>query len=65
MNHLTTRTGLRIGCMATKAPPVHHDADALRLQRALLGEPAPVDKDGLAIVIGTLATMALIGWMLT
>lgn len=42
-------------------PPVHvhHDRDALRLQRALLGERAPVDWSGLAIVLVVLLVAAL------
>jgi hypothetical protein len=38
MSYLTTKTGLRIGCMAPKSPPPHHDRDALRLQDALINK---------------------------
>ena len=38
MSYLTTKTGLRIGCMAPKSPPPHHDRDALRLQEALINK---------------------------
>ena len=38
MTTFTTKTGLRIGCLAPKSPPVHHDADALRLQAALINK---------------------------
>lgn len=34
----TTRTGLRIGCCARRAPSPSMDDDAIRLQRALLGK---------------------------
>ena len=36
MTTFTTRTGLRIGCLAPKSPPPFHDQDALRLQAALI-----------------------------
>lgn len=64
MTTYTTRSGLRIGCMAPKAPPPHHDIDALRLQDALLGTVRRTDWDGLAIVVGTLAAVAAIAWVL-
>lgn len=64
MTTYTTRTGLRIGCLASKAPPIHHDRDALRLQDALLGNVARTDWDGLAIVLGTLAAVAVTAWVL-
>jgi hypothetical protein len=35
---MITKTGIRIGCLAKKAPPVYHDADALRLQSALINK---------------------------
>lgn len=38
MTTFTTKTGLRIGCLAPKAPPPFHDADALRLQEALINQ---------------------------
>jgi hypothetical protein len=37
-SYITTKTGLRIGCMAPKSPPPHHDRDALRLQSALINK---------------------------
>lgn len=64
MTTYTTKSGLHIGCMAAKAPPPHHDADALRLQDALLGNVARTDWDGLAIVIGTLAAIGAAVWWL-
>ena len=36
MTTYTTRSGLQIGLLAPKAPPVYHDQDALRLQSALI-----------------------------
>lgn len=51
MTPYTTRTGLQIGSLYTAAPQhPYHDADALLLQRALLGERRRVDWDGLYIV---------------
>lgn len=38
---------------------VHHDRDALRLQRALLGERTPVDWSGVVIVLFVLAALVL------
>lgn len=62
MTSLTTKTGLRIGCLAPKAPPPHHDADALRLQDALLGNARRTDWDGLAIIVGTMAAIGVVAW---
>ena len=62
MTSLTTKSGLRIGCLAPKTPPPHHDADALRLQDALLGNARRTDWDGLAIVVVTLAAMTAVAW---
>ena len=36
MTAFTTKTGVRIGCLAPKSPPPYHDSDALRLQAALI-----------------------------
>ena len=36
MTSFTTKTGVRIGCLAPKSPPPYHDSDALRLQAALI-----------------------------
>lgn len=52
-----------IGSLHRKAPPIHHDHDALRLQAALLGHKAPIDWDGIGIVVGT-ALAALIVWVM-
>lgn len=62
MTTFTTKSGLRIGCLAPKAPPPHHDADALRLQDALLGNARRTDWDGLLIIVVTLAAMAAVAW---
>jgi len=60
---LTTSTGLRIGSKVDKQPQQpHHDRDALRLQRALLGETSRTDWDGLAIVAITLAGLLALVW---
>ena len=64
MSYLTTKTGLRIGCLATKAPPPHHDADALRLQDALLNNAKRTDCDGLLIIVGACALIGLVFWRL-
>jgi len=59
----TTRSGLRIGRYHTPAAPaVAMDADALRLQRALLGDKQRTDWDGLAIVAITLAGLLALVW---
>ena len=60
---ITTRSGLRIGRYHTPAAPaVAMDADALRLQRALLGDKQRTDWDGLAIVAITLAGLLALVW---
>ena len=41
---------IQIGLLYTPAQRPYHDADALRLQRALLGERPRIDWDGIAIV---------------
>ena len=53
-----------IGSLHRKAPPIHHDKDALRLQDAMLGNVSRTDWDGVAIVVGVLAAMALAVWWL-
>lgn len=65
MTPIQTRTGLRIGSKVDKQPPqLSFDRDALRLQDALLGNARRTDWDGIAIVLGTLAAMALGAWAL-
>lgn len=59
MTTYTTRSGIRIGLLAKKQPPVHHDADAIKLQRALLGDKAAIDADGLGIAVFILAVTAV------
>ena len=51
-----------MGSLHRAAPPIHHDADALRLQAALLGNVARTDWDGVAIVVGMLAIIAMAAW---
>jgi len=58
------KTGLLIGAHHMRLQHPFHDADALRLQRALLGERPRIDWDGIAIVIFTVAAVALAAWLL-
>ena len=59
----TTRTGLRIGskCDASVRHE-YHDADALRLQRAMLGDKTPIDWDGIYIVGAVLLVILAIAF---
>ena len=59
-----TKTGLLIGAHHMRLQHPYHDADALRLQRALLGERTRTDWDGIAIVVFTVAAVALAAWLL-
>jgi len=59
-----TKTGLLIGAHHMRLQHPYHDADALLLQRALLGERPRIDWDGIAIVIFTVAAVALAAWLL-
>lgn len=59
MNHLTTKSGLQIGILSKKQPPVFHDADAIRLQRALLGDKPAIDFDGLGIAVFIMTAAAV------
>lgn len=61
----TYNTGkVKIGLLYTPPQVPHHDADALRLQRALLGERQRTDWGGIAIVVFTVAAVALATWLL-
>ena len=60
----TTRTGLQIGSLYTPPQRPYHDEDALRLQRALLGERRRTDWDGIVIVGSVIAAVALAIWLL-
>lgn len=40
----TTPTGIRIGCCAQRQPAPAMDDDALRLQRALIGQRSPTTR---------------------
>jgi len=53
---------VQIGLLYTPAQRPYHDADALLLQRALLGERTSTDWDGIAIVVSTVAAVALAAW---
>lgn len=53
MTPYTTKSGVQIGRLYTKPMPTM-DRDALRLQRALLGDKPAIDWDGIAIVVGCL-----------
>ena len=64
MTPYTTRSGLQVGSLYTPPQRPHHDADALRLQRALLGERTRTDWDGIAIVVFTVAAVAVAAWLL-
>ena len=64
MTSFTTKTGLRIGCLAPKSPPPYHDSDALRLQAALINRrnrSNAVDW----IVIAVCLTAAGLAWVVT
>lgn len=55
----TTRTGVRIGCMYQPTTKPAHDADALKLQSAYLGDEPARDWDGIAIVVGCAFLVAM------
>lgn len=59
-----TKTGLLIGAHHMRLQHPYHDADALLLQRALLGERTSTDWDGIAIVVSTVAAVAVAAWFL-
>lgn len=56
----TTRSGLRIGSAWQGCTPIHHDRDALRIQRALLGERSPIDASGVFIAAVVAVVFALV-----
>jgi hypothetical protein len=55
-----TKSGCWVGRLHKPAPLPNIDRDALRLQRALLGEKEPRDWDGIAIVVGVCLLIALV-----
>lgn len=60
----TTKSGLQIGLLYQPPQRPHHDRDALRLQRALLGERASTDWDGVLIaacIVISLLALVLVG----
>lgn len=63
MTTFTTKSGLRIGCLAPKGPPPYHDADALRLQSALINKRQR--QNGIDwLVISVCVASALAAWVL-
>ena len=63
MTPYTTRSGLQVGSLYTAPQRPFHDADALLLQRALLGERRRVDWGGLYIVAAVAAAVvAYLTW---
>lgn len=63
MTTYTTRSGIRIGLLAPKAPPVYHDQDALRLQSALIDKRNR--QNGIDwLVISVCVASALAAWVL-
>ena len=61
----TYNTGkVKIGLLYTPPQVPHHDAGALRLQRALLGERQRTDWGGVAIVAIVVAAVAVAAWLL-
>jgi hypothetical protein len=63
----TYNTGkVKIGLLYTPPQVPYHDADALLLQRALLGERQRTDWGGIAIVVFTVAAVAVAvaAWLL-
>lgn len=64
MTPYATKSGVKVGSKYKVPPaPPYHDRDALRLQRALLGDKTPIDWDGVYIVVFVaLALIALIIW---
>lgn len=49
-----------IGLSYEAKPNISMDKDALRLQRALLGERNKIDKDGVAIIVGIVTFLAIV-----
>ena len=65
MTPYTTKSGLRIGCkVEALTRHEYHDRDALRLQDALLDNASRTDWDGIVIVIGTLAAIGAVAWVM-
>lgn len=51
---------VKIGLAYEKRAAPEMGTDALRLQRALLGEKEPIDKDGIAISVATVLVFFLV-----
>ena len=60
MTPYTTRSGLQVGSLYTPPQRPHHDADALRLQSALLGHKPQTDWDGIIIAAVCLAALVAV-----
>ncbi len=56
----TTKTGLRIGSAFDSGVRPYHDRDAIRIQRALLGERGGIDAGGIFIAAVVTAVIALV-----
>ena len=55
---------VQIGAAYMRQQRPHHDADALRLQRALIGERASTDWDGIAIAVVCIIIVAMLALVL-
>jgi hypothetical protein len=55
---------VRIGCAYQPALRVPMDRDAIRLQDALLCNARRTDWDGIVIVLGTLAAIGAVAWVM-
>lgn len=53
-----TRAGVQIGLLYQTTAKPHHDADALKLQSALLNDKPNMDWDGIVIVVVCAAIVA-------
>ena len=51
-----------MGSMCLPTQDTKPDQDAIKLQAALLGHKAPIDWDGIGIVVGMLAIIAMAAW---
>lgn len=54
----TTAAGVQIGLLYQTTARPHHDADALRVQKAVTGRRDPIDADGIIIAMVTAVAVA-------